>query len=159
MKMFFATAATAAALASPVLADHHMETIPAVAEEAGNFTTLLAAVEAAELGETLSGDGPVHRARPDRRSLRGAAEGTLDELLMPENKDKLVDILTYHVIEGAVMSSDLEDGMTATTIEGGEVTFDLSSDPMVNDATIVMPDVEASNGVIHAIDTVLMPEG
>ncbi|EAU47392.1 fasciclin domain-containing protein [Salipiger bermudensis] len=159
MKMFFATAATAAVLASPVLADHHMETIPAVAEEAGDFTTLLAAVEAAGLAETLSGEGPFTVLAPTDAAFEALPEGTLDELLMPENKDQLVDILTYHVIEGAVMSGDLDDGMTATTIEGGEVTFDLSSEPMVNDATIVMPDVEASNGVIHAIDTVLMPEG
>lgn len=81
----------------------------------------------------------------------------METLLKPENKDQLVSILTYHVVPGAVMSSDLAEGMTAATVQGGTVTFTLEGGARVNDANITTADIAASNGVIHVIDTVIMP--
>ena len=79
-------------------------------------------------------------------------------MLEPENKDQLVSILTYHVVPGKVMSTDLSDGMTATTVQGGDLTVDLSDGVKINDATVTSADIEASNGVIHVVDTVILPE-
>ena len=127
---------------------------------AGNadFETLVAAVQAAELVETLKGEGPFTVFAPTDEAFEALGE-TVDTLLMPENKDKLTAVLTYHVVPGKVMSSDLQDDMTAATVQGGNVTIDLDNGVMVNDATVVTPDIEADNGVIHVIDTVLVPEG
>ena len=120
------------------------------------FSTLVAAVEAAGLVETLKGEGPFTVFAPTDEAFAALPEGTLDELLA--DPEALTAILTYHVVPGSVMSSDLTDGMTAATVEGGELTFTVGDTVMVNDATVTMPDVAASNGVIHVIDTVLMPE-
>ncbi|MBE3640603.1 fasciclin domain-containing protein [Mangrovicoccus algicola] len=156
-------AASAAAFALPALADHHMEakSIPETAAAAGEFDTLLAAVEAAGLAETLSGDGPFTVFAPTDDAFAALPEGTVEELLMPENKDKLVQILTYHVLPGAVMSGDISGEMMPETVQGSALTVMPTEDDgvMVNDATVIQADIEASNGVIHAIDTVLMPEG
>ncbi len=81
----------------------------------------------------------------------------MDKLLKPENKDQLVSVLTYHVVPGKVMSSDLTEGMKAKTVQGGEVTFTLDGGAKIDGASIVTPDIEASNGVIHVIDKVIMP--
>ena len=83
--------------------------------------------------------------------------GTVEDLLKPENKDKLVAVLTYHVVPGKVMSTDLSEGLKATTVQGGEVTITLDGGPKVNGAAISTPDVAASNGVIHVIDAVILP--
>ena len=127
---------------------------------AGNedFETLVSAVQAAELVETLKGEGPFTVFAPTDEAFEALGE-TVDTLLLPENKDKLTAVLTYHVVPGKVMSSDLTDDMTAATVQGQEVTIDLDSGVMVNNATVVTPDLEADNGVIHVIDTVLVPEG
>ena len=127
---------------------------------AGNadFETLVAAVQAADLVETLKGEGPFTVFAPTDDAFAALGE-TVDMLLMPENKDKLTAVLTYHVIPGKVMSSDLTDDMSAATVQGGEVTIDLDDGVKVNDATVTTPDIEADNGVIHVIDTVLVPEG
>ncbi len=159
----FLAATAAAALAMPAFAESHMgpKTIPETAAAAGEFGTLLAAVEAAGLAETLSGDGPFTLFAPTDAAFEKLPAGTVEELLKPENKDKLTAILTYHVLPAAVMSTDITGEMMPETVEGGTVTVMPSEDDgvMVNDATVVQADIEASNGVIHAIDTVLMPEG
>lgn len=127
---------------------------------AGNsdFETLVAAVQAADLVETLKGEGPFTVFAPTNEAFAELGT-TVDELLLPENKDKLTAVLTYHVVPGKVMSSDLQDDMMAATVQGSEVTIDLDNGPMVGQANIVTPDIEADNGVIHVIDQVLVPEG
>lgn len=128
---------------------------------AGNdaFETLVAAVQAAGLVETLKGEGPFTVFAPTDEAFAALPEGTVESLLKPENKDQLVSILTYHVVPGKVESGDLSDDMTAATVQGGEITIDLDNGVMVNDATVVTPDIMASNGVIHVIDKVILPEG
>ena len=126
---------------------------------AGNdqFSTLVAAVKAAGLVETLKGEGPYTVFAPTNEAFEALPAGTVEDLLKPENKDKLTAILTYHVVPGKVMSSDLQDDMNAKTAQGSDVMIDLDNGPMVNDAKIVTADIEADNGVIHVIDKVIMP--
>jgi uncharacterized surface protein with fasciclin (FAS1) repeats len=95
---------------------------------------------------------------PTDEAFAALPAGTVENLLKPENKDKLAAILTYHVVAGKVMSTDLKDGMTAKTVQGSEVTIDLDNGAMVNDAKVVSADVAADNGVIHVIDKVIMPK-
>lgn len=131
--------------------------IVATAAEAGQFNTLAAALKAADLVETLQGEGPFTVFAPTDEAFAALPEGTLEDLLKPENKDELVKILTYHVVPGKVMSGDLESGMVKT-VEGSEVTIEVSdTGVMVGDANVVKADVPASNGVIHVIDTVILP--
>ncbi|MGB7431437.1 MAG: fasciclin domain-containing protein [Ahrensia sp.] len=127
---------------------------------AGNtdFETLVAAVQAAGLVDTLKGEGPFTVFAPTDDAF-AALGTTVDDLLKPENKDQLTAILTYHVVPGKVMSTDLTDDMTAATVQGGDVTIDLDNGVMVNDANVVTADIETSNGVIHVIDKVIMPAG
>ncbi|WP_245542270.1 fasciclin domain-containing protein [Rubellimicrobium thermophilum] len=125
------------------------------ATAAGNFTTLLAAVEAAGLVETLKGEGPFTVFAPTDEAFAALPEGTVEGLLA--DPEALAAILTYHVIPGEVMSSDLSEGMTAATVNGAEVTFTLEGGPKINGANIIQPDVDASNGVIHVIDAVILP--
>ena len=125
--------------------------------EAGNFTTLVAAVQAAGLVDTLKGAGPFTVFAPTDAAFAALPAGTVEDLLKPENKDKLVSILTYHVVPGKVMSSALTEGMTAATVQGGEVTFTLEGGAKINGAPISAADIEASNGVIHVIDAVILP--
>ncbi|MCX7888799.1 MAG: fasciclin domain-containing protein [Rhodobacteraceae bacterium] len=149
------TAATATALAAPAWAADKDIVDTAVA--AGNFTTLVAAVQAAGLVDTLKGAGPFTVFAPTDAAFAALPAGTVEDLLKPENKDKLVAILTYHVVPGKVMSSDLKEGMTAKTVQGGEVTFTLDGGAKVNGAVISAADIEATNGVIHVIDSVILP--
>ena len=124
----------------------------------GSFNTLVAAVKAAGLVETLSGTGPFTVFAPVDAAFDALPAGTVDTLVKPENKAQLTGILTYHVVAGKVMSSDLTDGMTATTVNGQTVTFKLTGGKvMVNDAEVIIADVETDNGVVHAINAVLMP--
>ncbi|WP_273523469.1 fasciclin domain-containing protein [Rhodosalinus sediminis] len=150
--------ASATALAGPALADNHMgKDIVDTAVEAGNFTTLATALEAAGLVETLKGDGPFTVFAPTDDAFAALPEGTVEGLL--EDTDTLTSILTYHVVPGAVMSSDLSDGMTAETVQGSEVEISIMDGTvMVDGATVTTADIEASNGVIHVIDSVIMPE-
>jgi uncharacterized surface protein with fasciclin (FAS1) repeats len=152
-----ATAAVTLAGGAAFAAGHSM-TIVDTAKEAGTFETLLAAAQAAGLVETLSGEGPFTVFAPTDEAFAALPEGTVDSLLLPENKDQLTAILTYHVIPGKVMSSDLTDDMEAETVQGSAVTIDLDNGVMVQDATVTSADIEASNGVIHVIDKVIMPE-
>ncbi|MCE6961146.1 fasciclin domain-containing protein [Cereibacter sphaeroides] len=143
-------------MAAPALAQ--TQDIVDTATAAGSFSTLLAAAEAAGLVETLKGDGPYTVFAPTDAAFAALPQGTVEDLLKPENKAKLTEILTYHVVPGEVMSSDLTEGMKAATVEGGELTVSLEGGPKVNGIAISQPDVDASNGVIHVIDGVLMPE-
>ncbi|MEM9330644.1 MAG: fasciclin domain-containing protein [Pseudomonadota bacterium] len=127
------------------------------AVSAGSFKTLVAAVQAAGLVETLKGDGPFTVFAPTDEAFAALPEGTVENLLKPENKDQLTAILTYHVVPGKVMSTDLKDDMKAATVQGSKVTIDLDNGPKVNEANIVTPDVAADNGVIHVIDKVILP--
>lgn len=153
-------ALTAAMLtAAPALADSDMgKTIVETAQDAGSFSTLLAAAEAAGLVETLNGDGPFTVFAPTDEAFAALPEGTVDTLLMPENKDKLTAILTYHVVPGKVMSSDLTNGMMAETVQGESLEIMTEGGVTVGGVNVTQPDVEASNGVIHVIDGVLMPQ-
>ncbi|SHI02239.1 fasciclin domain-containing protein [Marivita hallyeonensis] len=129
------------------------------AVEAGSFTTLVQAVEAAGLVDTLKGEGPFTVFAPTDEAFAALPEGTLEDLLLPENQDQLVAILTYHVVPGTVMSTDLTDDMEAATVQGSSVTIDLDNGVMVEEASVVTADIETSNGVIHVIDKVILPEG
>lgn len=122
------------------------------------LSTLVTAVKAAGLVETLKGDGPFTVFAPTNEAFAALPAGTLESLLKPENKDQLVKILTYHVVSGKVMSTDLKDGMKAKTVQGSEVKIGVSKDGVtVNEAKVVKADVGASNGVVHVIDKVILP--
>ena len=119
--------------------------------------TLAAAVTAADLVETLQGSGPFTVFAPTDGAF-AAIQKDVDELLKPENKKKLTDILTYHVVSGNAMAADLKDGQELTTVQGGKLKVSIKGDKvMINDANVTMADVAASNGVVHVIDKVLMP--
>lgn len=124
---------------------------------AGSFETLVAAVQAAGLVETLKGEGPFTVFAPTDDAFAALPEGTVESLLMEENRDQLIAILTYHVVPGKVMSSDLSGEMMVGTVEGSEVTIDATSGVTINGANVVTADIEASNGVIHVIDAVILP--
>lgn len=123
---------------------------------AGTFNTLVAAVTAAGLGETLKGEGPFTVFAPTDEAFAKLPEGTVEGLLA--DIPTLTAILTYHVVPGKVMSTDLSDGMTAATVNGADLTVDLSDGVKISGATVTAADIEASNGVIHVIDTVLIPQ-
>lgn len=131
-------------------------TIVDIAAGSEDFETLVAAVEAAGLTETLSGEGPFTVFAPTDEAFEALPEGALEALLLPQNQALLAQILTYHVVPGAVTSSDLTEGEVAT-VEGSDVTVSLGDSVMVNDAMVTTPDIEASNGVIHVIDKVIIP--
>jgi len=133
-------------------------TIVDVASGAGNFSTLVAAVTAADLVETLSGEGPFTVFAPTDEAFAALPAGVLDALLLPENKALLAQILTYHVVSGKVMAADVTDGDVAT-VEGQTIALSTASGVTVNGANVVSADVPASNGVIHAIDAVILPPG
>jgi uncharacterized surface protein with fasciclin (FAS1) repeats len=151
----FLALTTAVAFAMPSYAQDADIVDTAVAN--GSFTTLAAALEAAGLVETLKGEGPFTVFAPTDAAFAALPAGTVEDLLKPENKDQLTAILTYHVVPGAVMSTDLTEGMTATTVNGKDITITLEGGPKVNGAVISAPDVAASNGVIHVIDSVILP--
>ncbi|ABM04066.1 beta-Ig-H3/fasciclin [Psychromonas ingrahamii 37] len=130
-----------------------------VAVENGSFTTLVAALKAAELVDTLKGKGPFTVFAPTDEAFAKLPEGTLEMLLMPENKEQLVSILTYHVVAGKVMAKDVMKLDSATTIQGQDVMVHIMDGKvMIDDATVVIADVKASNGVIHVIDSVILPK-
>ncbi|MCY7359450.1 MAG: fasciclin domain-containing protein [Rudanella sp.] len=125
----------------------------------GSFKTLVAAVTAAGLAETLSGTGPFTVFAPVDAAFEALPAGTVDTLVKPENKAQLTGILTYHVVAGKVMSSDLTDGMTVTTVNGQTITIHLTDGKvMINNAEVIIADVDTDNGVVHAINAVLMPK-
>jgi uncharacterized surface protein with fasciclin (FAS1) repeats len=125
---------------------------------AGSFGTLVAAVQAAGLVETLKGEGPFTVFAPTDEAFAALPEGTVESLLLPENKDQLTAILTYHVIPGAVMSTDIAgQELSVATVNGAEVDINATSGVMIDGATVTTADIVASNGVIHVIDQVILP--
>ena len=130
-----------------------------VGADAGSFATLAAALDAAGLIEALQGEGPFTVFAPTDAAFAALGEDTIEALLRPENRDQLVDVLTYHVVEGRVYADGALSAGTAATLQGGEVSIGIRDGAArVNDARLLTTDVEASNGVIHVIDRVLMPE-
>lgn len=131
--------------------------IVALASETESLSTLVQAVSAAGLVETLQGEGPFTVFAPTNDAFAALPEGTLEDLLKPENKEQLVAILTYHVVPSKAVSGDLTDNMNVATVNGKEVVITTTEGVKVNGATVVSADVEASNGVVHVIDAVILP--
>ena len=126
---------------------------------ADDFNTLVAAVQAADLVGTLKSDGPFTVFAPTDEAFAKLPPGTVDDLLKPENKEQLVAVLTYHVVPGKVMSGDIAGKeMSVATVQGSDIDVDATSGVQINDATVMAANVEASNGVIHVINTVLIPQ-
>lgn len=131
-------------------------TIVEVAQGNADFSTLVAAVTAAGLGDALSGEGPLTVFAPTNAAFEALPEGLLEKLLLPENKDVLVKILTYHVVAAKVMAADVAAG-DVTSLEGSTFAVTTDGGVKVNDANVTATDVPASNGVIHVIDAVIVP--
>ena len=150
----------AAAMVLPFSAAHaETKDIVDTAAGAGKFQTLVTAVKAAGLVDTLKGTGPFTVFAPTDEAFAKLPKGTVEDLLKPENKAKLAAILTYHVIPGKVMAADIA-GKTAKvkTVQGSEISVDAIKGVKVDNATVVTADIVTSNGVIHVIDTVVMPK-
>jgi uncharacterized surface protein with fasciclin (FAS1) repeats len=126
---------------------------------AGSFKTLVAAVQAADLVETLKGKGPFTVFAPTDEAFAKLPKGTVESLLMPENKEKLIAILTYHVVPGKVMAKDVVKLSEAKTVQGSAVKIAVNGGKVsIDGANVVKTDIETSNGVIHVIDTVILPK-
>ena len=159
MKRFVTMAVCAVALMTSTGAQAQLKDIVDTAVGAGKFNTLVAAVTAAGLVETLKGAGPFTVFAPTDDAFAKLPKGTVEDLLKPENKAKLVSILTYHVLPAKVMAADIAGKkMGAKTVQGTEISVDAMSGVKINGASVVTADIAASNGVIHIIDTVLMPK-
>lgn len=142
-------------VAAPVEAP---KTVVDIAVGSPDHTTLVAAVTAAGLVETLSGPGPFTIFAPTNAAFTALPAGTVENLLKPESKDQLTSILTYHVVSGNVMAADLTDGQKVTTLNGKELTVSIANGVVkINGATVVAADLAGSNGVIHVVDTVILP--
>jgi uncharacterized surface protein with fasciclin (FAS1) repeats len=129
------------------------------AVSAGNFETLVAAVKAAGLVETLKGEGPFTVFAPTDEAFAKLPAGTLEDLLKPENKEKLAAILTYHVVPGKVMSGDIAGKtMMVESVEGSKLSVDATDGVKINEAKVITADIATDNGVIHVIDTVVLPK-
>ncbi len=152
-------AAVAAPLALSAVAAKAADIVD-TAVSAGQFETLVAAVQAAGLVDTLKGDGPFTVFAPTDEAFAKLPAGTVENLLKPENKDQLVAILTYHVVPGKVMSADIANKqMMAGTVQGSDLSINaLNGGVSVDNAKVIQADIETSNGVIHVIDTVVLPK-
>jgi uncharacterized surface protein with fasciclin (FAS1) repeats len=134
--------------------------IVAVAQSEPSLSTLVDAITAAGLVETLQGEGPFTVFAPTNDAFEALGEEQLNTLLKPKNQDQLADILTYHVVPGETTAAMLEDGQQLETVQGETLTVRITGDTVkVGGASVVQPDVEASNGVVHVIDSVLTPSG
>ncbi|MBX2879990.1 MAG: fasciclin domain-containing protein [Granulosicoccus sp.] len=150
--------AAAVMLSTNVFAGGMKKDIVDTAVNAGSFNTLVAAVKAAGLVETLKGEGPFTVFAPTDEAFAALPDGTVDNLLKPENKEQLVAVLTYHVVSGKVMAGDIAGkSSTAMTVQGQDLAIDATGSVMINDASVTTADIETSNGVIHVIDKVLLP--
>ncbi|WP_420569200.1 fasciclin domain-containing protein [Thalassovita sp.] len=164
LRRTFFSAAAGLALAltgTTAMADGHGSKMDIVdtAVSAGSFTTLVAAVQAAGLVETLKGDGPFTVFAPTDDAFAALPAGTVETLLKPENRDQLVAVLTYHVVPGKVMASDLSGKkLSVETVNGQSVQISAFSGVSVDNAKVVQADIDASNGVIHVIDAVILPK-
>jgi uncharacterized surface protein with fasciclin (FAS1) repeats len=155
----FAAAAAFAVSSFALSAQAYAADVVDTAVAAGNFKTLVAAVQAAGLVDTLKGKGPFTVFAPTDEAFAKLPAGTVDELLKPENKDKLVAVLTYHVVPGKVMAADLAGKETkAKTVQGSEVTINGTDGVTVDGAKVIQADIVVDNGVIHVIDAVILPK-
>jgi uncharacterized surface protein with fasciclin (FAS1) repeats len=155
IRNWFAGAAIALAASTQAYAADIVDT----AVSAGSFKTLVAAVQAAGLVDTLKGAGPFTVFAPTDEAFAKLPAGTVEDLLKPENKDKLAAILTYHVVSGKVMAADVAGKETmAKSVQGSEIKVNGMDGVMVDGAKVVQADIAADNGVIHVIDTVIMPK-
>ncbi len=151
-------AALSLSACAATMADDGPGDIVDVAAGAGSFNTLVAAVQAADLVDTLKSEGPFTVFAPTDEAFAALPAGTVETLLLPENKDQLVSILTYHVVPGKITSDQLPAGRAhVDTVQGSAVTVDTTNGVKIDNASVVTADVMASNGVIHVIDTVLLP--
>jgi len=158
LRRTFIALTAATALSAPAFADGHGKDIVDTAAAAGDFSTLVAAVEAAGLVETLKGAGPFTVFAPTDAAFAALPDGTVETLLKPENKEQLVAVLTYHVLSGKVMSGDIAgQTLEAETVQGSNVAIDATDGVTVDGANVTAADIEASNGVIHVIDAVILP--
>lgn len=159
LRKFAAVAATVIGLAAGSASAYAAEKdIVDTAVAAGQFNTLAAALTAAGLVDTLKGPGPFTVFAPTDEAFAALPAGTVENLLKPENKDQLIAILTYHVVAGKVMAADVVELTEAETVNGAMVAVKVDGDNvMINNAEVTAVDIEASNGVIHVIDTVLLP--
>jgi uncharacterized surface protein with fasciclin (FAS1) repeats len=141
-----------------VVVEEEAPTVVEIAVGSPDHTTLVAAVSAAGLVETLNGDGPFTVFAPTNEAFGALPEGTVESLLEPENKDQLTSILTYHVVSGNVKAADLSDGQEVTTLQGGKFKVTIQDGKVyINDAVVTGADIEGVNGVVHIIDGVLLP--
>jgi uncharacterized surface protein with fasciclin (FAS1) repeats len=153
-----ATSPAATATPEPTSTAESGENIVALAQATPELSTLVEAVTAADLVETLQGDGPFTVFAPTNDAFAAVGEDALADLLKPRNRDQLASVLTYHVVPGELKAADLQDGQTLETAQGDSLQVSIDGDQVkVGDATVAQADVEASNGVVHVIDTVLMP--
>ena len=157
MKSFINTL-TALPLAFLSVTVHALDIVD-TAVSAGQFNTLVAAVEAADLVSTLKGDGPFTVFAPTDEAFAALPEGTVENLLKPENKEQLIAVLTYHVVAGKIMSSDIAGTKTMVeSVQGSELDVNAINGVIVDGATVVTADIETDNGVIHVIDRVVLPQ-
>ncbi|MEA1942720.1 MAG: fasciclin domain-containing protein [Pseudomonadota bacterium] len=174
MRLISLAALSAALISTPALAgdlsapakakiDHHAEMqadIVDTAVAAGQFETLVAAVQAAGLVDTLKSDGPFTVFAPVDAAFAGLPEGELERLLQPENRQELAGLLTYHVVPGAITSDQLTGSiLSVETVEGSTVLIDATDGVHVGNAQVIQADIETSNGVIHVVDRVIIPAG
>lgn len=158
MAAAFVALAAATVMSAPAKAAGDKDIVETAAG-AGQFNTLVTAVKAAGLVETLKGKGPFTVFAPTDAAFAKLPAGTVESLLKPENKEKLTQVLTYHVVPGKVMAADVKGKVIeAETVEGSTLSIDGTKGVTVNGANVIKPDVTASNGVIHAVDAVLMPK-
>ena len=153
---------TALGLLTPAYADHHgakkEKTVVEIATGNESFSTLVAAVKAAGLAEALSADGPFTIFAPNNEAFKKLPTGTVETLLKPENKEKLASILKYHVVSGKVMAADVKAGEVAT-LNGKKITIKITDGKvMIDGATVTKTDLAGANGVIHVIDSVVIPK-
>lgn len=145
----------------PLAAESKVETTSDIVDVAANnadFSTLVMLLGTADLADSLKDQGPFTVFAPNDDAFKALGQETLDSLLLPENRDKLKNILLFHVVAGKVMSGEIQDGATVTTLEGQTLTLSIKDGKVfVNDAEVIIPDVDGSNGVIHGINKVLMP--
>jgi uncharacterized surface protein with fasciclin (FAS1) repeats len=142
-----------------IAGSHEKKDIVDTAVSAGSFNTLVAAVKAADLVDTLKGKGPFTVFAPTDDAFAKLPAGTLDDLLKPENKDKLTSILTYHVVPGKVMAKDVATMKMAETVNGQSFMVNMEGgNVMIDNAKVIQADIECSNGIIHVIDSVIIPK-
>ena len=145
--------------ATNIKANEEGKTIVETAVAAEDFSTLVAAVKAAGLVETLSGKGPFTVFAPTNEAFAKLPKGTVESLLKPENKEKLIAVLTYHVVPGTVMAKDVVKVDSAKTVQGSKISITVKGKTVkVDNAEVVKTDIKCSNGVIHVIDSVILPQ-